>query len=883
MTNDAVAFGVQLSACRRSAGLSQQELALRSGLSVRTVSNLERGRTRWPHPSSVRRLAGALGLHGEARGKFFAAAARRMVHDASTPAGAVPGGRPGRAELSNAADRQPLRAGASGGPGAAERESRQAGNGVVPRQLPAAVPAFVGRRAELAALSETLHQPRETAVVTVVGGTAGVGKTALAVHWAHQVAQEFPDGQLFMNLRGFDLSESPVTPADAVRVFLDVLQVPADLVPSTVEARLGLYRSLLAGKRMLVVLDNARDAAQVRPLLPGTPTCRVVVTSRDQLAGLAAIEAARPLALEVLTDSEARDLLARRLGARRVAAEPAAVGGIVASCARLPLALCVIAARAALRPDLSLVQVAANLAAQPGLGGFTGDGDPAADVRAAFSWSYCQLPADAARAFRLAGLHPGPDFDRYAIAALTGATADAADHLLDVLTRVCMIQPAGPDRYGLHDLLRGYARELADGEDGEDGEDGRAALTGLFDYYLYTAATAVDAAFPAERLRLPTGQPPAPGPPLADEAAALAWLAAERPSLVAVAVYAAGHGWPGHATRLSAALFRYLDTGGHYAQAFAIHSSAGRAARHLGDRAAEANALNSLGVMELRQGRYQQATGHFEQALPRYRQAGDRTGEARVLSNLGFTGFLQGRGQQAADHLRQSLDMFRDIGDRAGEARVLASLGFVDLRQGRYERAASHLRQSAALCRETRDKGGEARALGNLGEVELRQGRYEQAADHVEQALALFREIDDRTSQTDTLTSLGLIDLRQGRHEQAAARLRQALDLCRDTGDLSSQAAALNALGELFLATGRPADARAQHAAALRVATQASETYEQARAHDGLASTYLASGRLVKARHHWQEALTCYEKLGAPDAHQVRAKLGQKTTDMASR
>jgi tetratricopeptide (TPR) repeat protein/transcriptional regulator with XRE-family HTH domain len=881
MTNDAAAFGVRLSACRRSAGLSQQELALRSGLSIRTVSNLERGRTKWPHPSSVRRLADALGLHGEARGKFFAAAERRMVHDTSTPAGAVPGSRPGRAELSNAADGRLLRAGASRGPGAAERERHQAGHGVVPRQLPAAVPAFVGRRAELAVLSETLHQPDETAVVTVVGGTAGVGKTALAVHWAHQVAQEFPDGQLFMNLRGFDLSESPVTPADAVRVFLDALQIPADVVPSTVEARLSLYRSLLAGKRMLVVLDNARDAAQVRPLLPGTSTCRVVVTSRDQLAGLAAIEAARPVALEVLTDGEARDLLARRLGTGRVAAEPAAVVGIVASCARLPLALCVIAARAALRPDLSLVQVADNLAAQPGLGGFTGDGDSAADVRAAFSWSYRQLPADAARAFRLASLHPGPDFDRYAIAALTGATADATDHLLDVLTRVCMIQPAGPDRYGLHDLLRGYARELADVEDGEDGQ--RAALTGLFDYYLYMAVTAVNAAFPAERLRLPAGQPPPPGPPVADEAAALAWLAAERPSLVAVAVHAAGHGWPGHATRLSATLFRYLDTGAHYTQALAIHGSAGRAARYLGDRAAEANALNSLGVMEQRQGRYQQATGHFEQALPRYREAGDQTGEARVLSNLGFTGFLQGRGQQAAGYLRQSLDMFRDIGDRAGEARVLASLGFVDLRQGRYQQATSHLRQSAALCRETRDKGGEARALGNLGEVELRQGRYRQAAGYVEQALALFREIDDRTSQTDTLTSLGLIDLRQGRHQQAAARLRQALDLCRDTGDLSSQATALNALGELLLATARPADARAQHAAALRVAIQAGETYEQAHAHDGLASSYQASGRLAKARHHWQEALACYENLGAPEAHEVRTKLGQKPTDMASR
>ena len=289
--------------------------------------------------------------------------------------------------------------------------------------LPAAVPAFVGRRAQLATLSQVLQQPGGTAVITAIGGTAGVGKTALAVHWAHQVAGEFPDGQLYVNLRGFDPSGTPVTPDEAVRVLLDSLDVPAEQRPQTVEARLGLYRSLLAGKRMLVLLDNARDAAQVRPLLPGAPTCRVIVTSRNQLAGLVATEAARPLQLDVLTDREASQLLEQRLGADRLAAHPGAAARIIASCARLPLALSIIAARAAMRPDLSLREIAAELAASPDLDAFRDDSDPAADVRAAFSWSYRQFDAEAARAFRLAGLHPGPDLERYAVAALAASTA----------------------------------------------------------------------------------------------------------------------------------------------------------------------------------------------------------------------------------------------------------------------------------------------------------------------------------------------------------------------------------------------------------------------------------------------------------------------------
>jgi tetratricopeptide (TPR) repeat protein/transcriptional regulator with XRE-family HTH domain len=843
MTDGDGSFGARLRTCRLSAGLSQQELAERSEFSVRAIGNLERGRTRWPHQDSLHRLAGALGLREAARAEFIAAASRRLVpNESAVGAGQTTG-----------ATRQ-----------------RDAGR-ILPRQLPAAVPAFVGRQDELAVLTRVLQQPGGTAVITAIGGTAGVGKTALAVQWAHQFAAEFPDGQLFVNLRGFDPSGTPAAPADTVRMLLDALQVPADRLPQTVEAQLGLYRSLLAGKRMLVVLDNAHDAAQVRPLLPGSPTCRVIVTSRNLLRGLASIEAAHPLILDVLTGTEAHHLLQRRLGTARLAAEPGATAQMIDLCARLPLALCIIAARAAMRPDLSLAQVAADLAAHQDLDAFADSGDPSADVRAALSWSYRQLDTATSRAFRLAGLHPGPDLERYAVAALTGTTAEQAGYMLDVLARVCMVQPSGSDRYGMHDLLRGYARELA--ADGGAGAE-RAALTCLFDYYLRTASTAIDTLFPTDKYRRPRISPPAsPAPVLTSEAAAWAWLDAQRPSLVASSVHAAENGWPGHATRLSAILFRYLDIGGHYREAITVHSSACRAARSTGDRAAEASALNSLSAADFRLGRYQQATSHLKQSVAGYREAGDQVGQARTLPNLGFVEFHEGHCQQAVGHLEEALALSRDVGEKIGEAVALANLGFVGLRQGRYLQANGYLHEALALFRQISDMNGIAHILSNLGEADLRQGHYPEAARHLQEALMLCRDISDRRNEADVLALLGIADLRQGRYQQATSHLEQALALCRENNDMSGQATALNGLGEVFLETGRNADARTVHVVALDAASQVGQKYEQARAHAGLARAYQASGDTGKARDHGYEALTRYTELGAPEADQVRAQL----------
>ncbi len=855
MTDDPAAFRARLSASRRSAGFSQEELAARSGLSVRAIGNLECGRTRWPYPKSVRRLADALELHGEAREEFLAAARRRLYLEPVTIV-AVPEGEP-----------------------------RVPGDGeqVVPRQLPAAVRKFIGRQDELAALTGLLDQSGTSrgvpaVVISAIGGMAGVGKTALAVHWAHQVAEHFPDGQLYVNLHGFDSGE-PSAAADALAGFLRALGCAGPDIPADAEERAGAYRSRVAGRRMLVVLDNARRAEQVRPLLPGSPGCMTLVTSRDAMAGLVAGDGAVRLGVDVLPMPEAVRLLRGLIGAR-VTDDPAAAERLARQCGRLPLALRVAAELAVDRPGAALADLTAELTSlQRRLDVLDTGGDERTAVRSVLSWSYKALSPEAGRLFRLTGLHPGPSFDRYAAAALGGTTLSQAGQLLNQLARAHLIQPAAPGRYGLHDLVRSYARELVAGD---AADEGRAAVGRLYDYYLHAAAMAMNIAFPADRARRPVVPSAAtPGPALDSEAEALAWLAAEREGLIAAAVHAAGDGRPGSASSLAAVLETYLETECLYPEAITIHSHAQQAARSAGNPRAEASALNSLGVIYLRQGRYQLSVDNCEQALTLFRAAGDQLGQARAQGNIGFVGFLQGRRQQASDHLQQALTLFRSLGDKPGQARMHANLGHVDLQQGRYPQAARHVGRSLALCRETGDHVGEGRALGMLGELDLQRGHHQQAADNLRQAQTLFRAIGDRTSEADALACLGVNDLRQGRYRQAAGYLERAHVLSEETGDLSSRANVLNSLGELLLATEQPDLARARHAAALNLAVQADEKHQQARAHAGLAGACRACGDLAAARRHQQHALTLYTDLGAPEADQIRTRLAEADNDAA--
>jgi tetratricopeptide (TPR) repeat protein len=851
MGEDGAGFGTLLRACRLSARLSQQELAGSSGMSVREISDLERGRTRRPYPDSVRRLAEALGLRGEARGEFIAAAGRRLADGAM----AGPESRPVPAD----------------------------GGRVVPRQLPGPVGQFAGREAELAALTGLLEGADGTpaaAVISAIGGTAGVGKTALAVHWAHQVAERFPDGQLYVNLRGYDAGR-PVAASDALAGFLRTLGVAGPDVPGNPDERAAAYRSLVAGRRMLVILDNARQVEQVRPLLPGSPACVTLVTSRDTLAGLVARDGALRLEVDLLPLPEAVGLLQRLIG-RRADDEPDAAVMLATQCCRLPLALRIAAELAAASPDVPLADLAANLAdLQYRLDVLETGGDEHTAVRSVFTWSYRHLDPAAAGLFRLLGLHPGLDFGVEAAAALAAATAAAGRRMLDVLARAHLIQPAGRGRYAMHDLLRAYARELASAQDGDDQR--RAALTRLFDYYLHASAAAMNTLFPAEATRRPTIASPADCalPPVEDLAAARGWLDAERANLAATAGHTAAHGWPGHAIRLAAVLFRYLDAGGHFAEAVIIHGHARDAAAQISDPNAEADALTSLGLVDLHQGRYQQATAQLQQALALARETGDRHRQARALQDLGLGDFQQGRWPQAARQLEQAMDLFGQTGDRIGQARALGNLGIIAFQQGRPVQAAGHLRRALGVYRDIGYSAGEAYILANLGGGELTQGRYEQAVGHLRQALPLFRETGNRIGEAHVLANLGIIDLRQGRCPQATNHLQRALDLFRQTGDRSGEAEALNGLGEVFLATGQSDGARTQHEAALARTTGTGDVYEQARAHHGLARCCHAAGDVGLTRQHLNQALTLYTSLGAPEAGQIRTQLAACDHDPA--
>jgi tetratricopeptide (TPR) repeat protein len=815
-----------LRALRVRAGLTQEQLAELSGLSVRAISDIERGITARPRRSSVALLEAAL--------KEF------------------------------------------GGNGAVPSQDALSADGKPPvlQQLPPAVPGFTGRARELDALTHLLAPAGAasgTVVISAIAGAGGVGKTALALHWAHQAAENYPDGQLYVNLRGYD-PDRPVPAGSALTWFLRALGVAGPDIPPEEDERAALYRSLLAGRRMLVVLDNAGSPEQVRPLLPGTVTCNVLVTSRDSLAGLVARDGAARLDLDLLPMADAVALLRVLIG-ERADADPGAAGALAAQCSRLPLALRVAAEFVTARPDMRLASLVGELTDQQRrLDLLDADGDPRAGVRAVFSWSYRNLGAAPARMFRLLGLHPGADLDAHAGAALCDMDLADAAEVLGLLARTHLIQRAAPGRYDLHDLLRAYARELAATGDSED--DRNAALTRLLDHYLHAAAAAMDTLYPSERSRRPRIPAPAsPVPLLADPAPARAWLDTERANLIALAAYAADWGWSSHVTRLAATLARYLEVGGHYPEAVALYGHAGRAARDTGDRVAEAAVLNNLAVIDLRLSRWREAADYLEQALALGAGTGDLIGQARALGNLGITYYQQGRYYDAIEHHGQALGLYRRAADHFGEARTLNNLGVVELYLGQYPQAIDHLGGAETLSREKGVQQVTAYALLNLGALAIRQKRYRQATANLTGAIALSREITHAALELNSLVYLARIDLLEGRHKHAAGRLAHALKRSREIGARSVELEALSGQGELALATGRAARAITSYRAALGLADSLGEQYEQARAHDGLARSHRAAGDGALARHHGKHALDLFSSLGTPEAEEVRALL----------
>ncbi|HEX5406485.1 MAG TPA: tetratricopeptide repeat protein [Pseudonocardiaceae bacterium] len=744
-----------------------------------------------------------------------------------------------------------------------------AGARTVPQELAAPVSHFVGRAAELRALSELLDRtPDQSVLIAAVDGPAGVGKTALVVQWACQVADRFPDGQLYVNLRGCD-REQPMSASDALAGFLHALGVPGRDIPAQPHERAARYRSLLAGRRVLVVADNAASAEQVRPLLPGGAGCAVVITSRETLRGLVARDGARRIGVDFLPPIDSITLLRALIG-DRVDADPCAADALVAWCSRLPLALRVIAEWAAAHPATPLAELVERLAATPRrLDTLDAGGDQQTAVRTVLSWSIRHIDPDATRMFRLLGLHPGIDFDAPAAAALGGSELAEAGELLTALARAHLLQRAGTGRFTMHDLLRAYAGELpAEPTD-------RAALTCLFDHYLYAATVAMDALHPAEHHRRPTVPPsPTPTPPTACESAtAQTWLDSERANLVAMAEYTAAHGWPEHTIKLSATLSRYLDRSGHRAAAVTIHGQADRVAQETGDHVARVSALTALGIVAWRQSDFATATDHLSQALVVSRRIGDRPGEAGALGSLGMLDFQMGRSHDSSRHLEQALVLYRQTGDHTAMARMLFNLGYLDIQLGRYQQAERNLQQALLLSRELGDRHGEACTLNNLGDVNCWLGNHDQAAGQYQQALTLFREAGDRNGEANVLTDMAAQHGKAGRHQEAISHQQAALGLYRQIGDRAGEARALNGLGRTALACGRSRHALSLHAAALDIAEAIGDPHQLASAHDGLANAEHAGGHDDAAREHWQSALALYTAVGAPCAEEVTKRL----------
>ena len=619
------------------------------------------------------------------------------------------------------------------------------------------VPAFVGRQGEIASLDLLLAEDGEAApvVISAVSGTAGVGKTALAVHWAHRVRAWFPDGQLYLNLRGFEAAAQPVQPGEAIRVFLDALAVPTYRIPVGLAEQVGLYRSLVADRRILVVLDNARDSEQVRPLLPGGDAARVVITSRNRLLGLVAAEGARPLPLGTMDAGEANELLRRRLGSGRVDREPEAAAEIVVRCGGLPLALALVTARVAAHPRFTLQELALELkdSVTP-LDSMTTGEDQATDLRYVFSRSYATLSTQGQAMFRMLGLHPGPQIAEATAASMANRSLEETRRILLELDDAGLATEIASGIYTLHDLLHAYARELSEREESEADRD--AAIHRLLDHSLFTA---VDADRQLEPHRDPIDLPaPCEGTvpeAMESRAAALRWFTQEYPALLRAVELAAARGFDEHAWRLPWALVTYFDLQGRWQPFKASQNVALAAAQRLGNLEAEGRALRHLANASIQMGDFDEADKHLHRSLTLFEGLGDAAAQANAHMNLSLLRERQERIEESNDHAAQALRLYRAAGHRVGEGIALNSLGYGYALLGEFPVALEHCQQALELDRANGHRKGEAHTADSLGFIYGRLGDHVQATRWFGHALGLFRDFGDRYNEADALLNLG--------------------------------------------------------------------------------------------------------------------------------
>jgi DNA-binding SARP family transcriptional activator/tetratricopeptide (TPR) repeat protein len=725
----------------------------------------------------------------------------------------------------------------------------------VPRQLPAPPQKFTGRIREIADLDQ-VHEA-STVTISAIDGMAGIGKTALAVHLAHRIADRYQHGQLFIDLHGHTPGVAPRDPADALDHLLRALGIPGPQIPADLDDRAALYRTRLTDQKMLILLDDAATETQVVPLLPGGPGCLVLITSRHRLAGL---DYTHTQSLDTLPVADAASLFVQTAGADRLRDEqPDLLTELVELCGRLPLAIRIAAARLRSHPAWSLLHLVLRLRDHQHRLGELEAGQRS--VTATLDLSYRHLTPDLQRAYQLLGLHPGLDIDVYATAALLDSTRSHTSRLLDHLLDAHLLQEPTPGRYRFHDLVRAHAAHTALGD--QSGSGSRAALTRLLDYYRHTAALAADLAYPYEREH----RPEAPsaniaGPDLHEPAAALDWLDTELTNLLSTAGYATEHGQPEHILHLSTILHWHLRNRGLYQDAESLHHRALTTARATGHHADELDALTGLGRVHWSQGRNAQATDYFGQALRIAQATGHRVGELDALTGLGHLDWRQGRTEQAADHYQQALRIALATGHRPGELAALTGLGRIHRRQGRYAEAADHFGQALRIARATGHRPGELNALTGLGHIHRLQGQNAQAADHFQQALHIARAFGHRPGELAALNGLGHIHRLQGRNAQATQAYQQLLDLALETGVRNFEFEALQGLGRLRHAAGAPDTAVALHDQALALAGELGQPLDQVRAHDGLAHAHHALNQHEQARRHWQHALTIFSDIG---------------------
>ena len=768
----ALSFAGLLRQLRDGAGLTQEELAEAARLSARSVSDLERG----------------VNLTAAARGRV--------------PAGQV----------------------LAVGEGAAAAAAT--------RTLPRDIASFTGRAAELAQLAGAVTAAAAGGGVVgihAIGGMAGIGKTAFAVHAAHRLAEQFPDGQFFLPLHAHTPGQRPVDPADALASLLLTAGAGAQQIPPGLAARAGRWRDFLAGKKVLLLLDDAASHEQVTPLLPGTGGSVVLITSRRHLTALADAAA---ISLDTLAPGEAAALLGRLAGRPDLGSGAGPAAEITRLCGYLPLAIGMLARQLHHHPAWTAADLAADLAAAAARLELMRAEN--LSVAAAFDLSYQDLTEGQQRLFRRLGVHPGPDIDAYAAAALDGTDLAAARRHLDGLYDHYLLAEPARGRYRLHDLLAEHARALAFAGDPADAD---AAAGRLLDYYAHTAAAAGRhiATRNTVMVRPPPGEPPAVAPQVSTASRASAWLDAEWANLHAAAAYAAASGRPGHAIAIPAAISGFLFARGHWDQSASLHRAALAAAGQAGDRAGQGGALNELGILQRMTGGYPAAAASMTRALAIFRDIGHRLGQAMATGNLGFVQTLMGDYPAASTSLEQALGMFRSLGDRHGQAM----------------------------------------AFLNLGEVQLRMGDYPAATASCQQALDMFGDLGHRLGQAGATGNLGLVQARTGDYPAATATLTKVLGMFRELGDRDSQAETLNNLGEVLSRSADRQQARDYHALGLAIAGEISAPLEEARALEGLGHCLLQDGNRGGAAAHWQQALTIYQRIGAPDARRIAETLRQ--------